>query len=236
MKFRHKLLKLTRRNTYARALVRCRAALHPLPLAPLLKPVNHEKLAQLTDLYGGRPHPYPSKYLDVTRWMKWNILRVQRLGLHRSSPKRILDLGCGAGYFAYICQTLGHTCVGLDTGDYELYSEMCALLGVQRVLHRIEPFEPLPPLGEKFDWITAFSISFNGHRTHAVWGPKEWQFLINDLRQRTVGSGHLFFALNPEPGDRFYTPELEAFFRREGGIIDKEYILLPARVPQQSAA
>ena len=47
------------------------------------------------------------KYLDLDRWIGVNIRRIRQLELDVARPKRILDLGCGAGYFLYIAQLTG---------------------------------------------------------------------------------------------------------------------------------
>ena len=64
------------------------------------------------------------KYLDLERWIDINIRRVRRIELDLSPPKRILDLGCGAGYFAYIAQLLGHDVLGLDIDDVPMFADM----------------------------------------------------------------------------------------------------------------
>jgi len=70
-----------------------------------------------------------SKYARVGPWLKTNIERAQDLQLHRSSPKEILDLGCGGGFFLYVCQQLGHRGLGLDLDWFPLYTELIDLFG-----------------------------------------------------------------------------------------------------------
>jgi hypothetical protein len=80
---------------------------------------------------------------------------------------------------------LGHDVLGLDTGEHALYGELTELFGVPRIVWRIKPFEPLPDLGRRFDWITAFSIAFDTVQDgEERWGPSEWNFLLEDLRDR----------------------------------------------------
>jgi len=67
----------------------------------------------------------------------------------RSAPKRVLDLGCGGGFFLFILKGLGHSVLGLDVGLVSLFTELLELFGVPRVVWRIEAFEPLPDLGQK---------------------------------------------------------------------------------------
>ena len=100
---------------------------------------------------------------------------------------RILDLGCGAGYFLYVCKFFGHDVLGFDTDIEPLFRATTALLDVPRVIGRIERQTPLPDLGGKFDLVTAHRICF--HRIGRVrdgveWSPADWEFFINDIRMR----------------------------------------------------
>jgi SAM-dependent methyltransferase len=81
--------------------------------------------------------------------------------LHRVAPKQILDLGCGGGFFLFICRHYGHSVTGLDLDEFPLLRELTGLLQVPRVNWTIEPFQSLPDFGQKFDLITAFSTRFN---------------------------------------------------------------------------
>jgi len=60
------------------------------------------------------PSEHWPKFLDLERWIDINIRRIREIELDLVRPKRILDLGCGAGYFLYIAQLLGHEGLGLD--------------------------------------------------------------------------------------------------------------------------
>ena len=40
-----------------------------------------------------------AKYADYDQWVPFNVARVGALGLHHSKPQRMLDIGCGPGYF-----------------------------------------------------------------------------------------------------------------------------------------
>ena len=84
------------------------------------------------------------KYLDLERWIGVNTRRIRQLELDLSRPKQILDLGCGAGYFLYIAQLLGHSGVGLDIDRLPMFREITRLLGVRRVVQQIQAFRPLP--------------------------------------------------------------------------------------------
>ena len=48
------------------------------------------------------PGTLPEKYLDLSMWIFENLIRAFDANLDRSSDLRILDIGCGPGYFIYI--------------------------------------------------------------------------------------------------------------------------------------
>jgi SAM-dependent methyltransferase len=165
------------------------------------------------------------KYLDLDRWIGVNIRRIRELELDLSRPKRILDLGCGAGYFLYIAQLLGHSGVGLDMDRLPMFREITRLLGVHRVVQRIQPFCPLPSFGQKFDVVTAFMICFNNHKMPGLWGVSEWEFFLDDVAKHLRPRGRVWLELNQEYDGSFYTPELKEFFENRGAKIDEHKII-----------
>ena len=95
--------------------------------------------------------PFPtkkaSKYLDIGYFMRDSAERCYTLGLFDDGrPKRILDLGCGPGYFLCLSRALGHEVVGLDLDDEPLYNELIDYQGIQRLVHPVTPGAPLPAL------------------------------------------------------------------------------------------
>jgi len=180
------------------------------------------------------------KYLDLDRWIGVNIRRIRQLELDLARPKRILDLGCGAGYFLYIAQLLGHSGVGLDMDRLPMFREITRLLGVRRVVQRIQAFRALPNFGQRFDVITAFMICFNNHKMPGLWGVREWEFFLADLGKYLRPRGQIWLELNQEYDGTFYTPELKEFFQKRGAKIDEQKVILNsshrARVSTSPAA
>jgi len=165
------------------------------------------------------------KYLDLDRWIGVNIRRIRQLELDLTRPKQILDLGCGAGYFLYIAQLLGHSGIGLDMDRLPMFREITRLLGVRRVVQRIQALRPLPNFGQKFDVITAFMICFNNHKMPGLWGIPEWKFFLNDLAKYLKPRGRVWLELNQEYDETFYTPELKEFFQKRGAKIDEQKVI-----------
>jgi SAM-dependent methyltransferase len=165
------------------------------------------------------------KYLDLDRWIEINIRRIRELELDLSRPKRILDLGCGAGYFLYTAQLLGHSGLGLDMDRLPMFREITRLLGVHRVVQRIDAFRPLPDFGQKFNLITAFMICFNNHKMHDLWKVAQWEFFLDDLAKHLTPRGRVWLELNQEYDGTFYTPELREFFQKRGARINEHKII-----------
>ena len=221
----HKLEKLASPVTYERAWRRAQRYLFPLPLRPLMAGLDQARLSEIQVRYRELPRGF-AKYTDVDHYLRLNRGRVQDLRLHRVARQRVFDLGCGGGFFLYILKRLGHDVLGLDTDEHALYRELTELFEVPRVVWRIKPFEPLPDLGRRFDRITAFSIAFDTVRGgEERWSPREWNFFLEDLRDRYLApGGKIYFALNPGASGTYYTPQLRDFFLARGAKVERERI------------
>jgi SAM-dependent methyltransferase len=227
LKFSHKLKKLREPLTYRRMWRRIERLLHPVPMGPLLEKIDLNRLREIQARYASSSEHY-AKYLDLERYLKLNIERVQQLKLHRSSPQEILDLGCGGGFFLFILQHYGHRCLGLDIDEFPLFTDLTQLLGVPRKVWTIKAFEPLPDLGRKFDWITAFSTAFHGKGEQSwQWSVEEWKFFLDDLDRRLKPGGRIFFGLNPSYAGEYYTPEIATLFQSRGAEIERAFVFFP---------
>ena len=174
------------------------------------------------------PGDAPEKYLELRRWVETNIRRVRDLELDFGFRKRVLDIGCGAGYFLYICKWLGHDVLGLDIRESAMFTEITNLLGVPRVIWRIERNVPLPDLGAKFDVVTAHMICFNDHKTDHLWGPAEWKFFLEDLLRHLRPDARIHLEFNREFDGTWYTAELRDYFASRGADIDRHRVTLRA--------
>lgn len=225
MKLHRKLAKLARRETYRRGWRRAQRSVFRLPFGPVLDGLDQNRLTEIQKRYAGQ------KYADVDQWLRVNRERVQDLKLHRSSPQRVLDLGCGGGFFLFILKRIGHSVLGLDVDESPLFKELLKVFDVPRTVFRIQPFKPLPDLHQQFDWITAFSIGFDRYRATSLrWGPREWDFLLRDLELRLMPGGKIYLTLNPLPNGDYLTPELRQFFSSRGADIERERIFFPRGV------
>ena len=55
------------------------------------------------------------KYLNYKFWLKESLIRFYKLKLHRTKDKNILDIGTGAGYFPFLCNSFAATSKQIDT-------------------------------------------------------------------------------------------------------------------------
>jgi SAM-dependent methyltransferase len=231
VQLRHKIQKLVDGQSLASArkhtLRLLRTNRFPLETERVIETIDPTGFGQIRRRYAvADPGADWPKYLDLDRWIGVNIRRIRQLELDLARPKQILDLGCGAGYFLYIAQLLGHSGVGLDMDRLPMFREITRLLGVRRVVQRIQAFRPLPNFGQKFDLITAFMICFNNHKMPGLWGVPEWEFFLNDLAKYLTPRGRIWLELNQEYDGTFYTPEVKKFFQKRGAKIDEQKVIL----------
>ena len=158
-----------------------------------------------------------------------NAERVYKLQLDKSKGLRIFDIGCGFGYFMYAATQLGHQPVGLDIDDPYL-GQVTTLLGLKKVVHRIEPMQPLPQIpGGPFDLVTAFATMFDRAGFEGQWGLKEWTYFLKDLKRFMAPGCLIHFKFNQYIGPgtqtgigcRTVTTELWDFFHSLGAKFDK---------------
>ena len=230
MQFRHKIRKLVDGRSLASArkhtLRLLRTNRFSLDTRRVIETIDPARFEQIRGRYAvANPGADWPKYLDLDRWIEINIRRIREVELDLSRPKRILDLGCGAGYFLYIAQLLGHSGLGLDMDRVAMFRDITRLLGVRRVVQRIEAFRPLPDFGQKFDLITAFMICFNEHKMPGLWKVPEWDFFLDNLAKHLKPRGRVWLELNQEYDGTFYTPELKKFFQKRGARINEHKII-----------
>ena len=237
MRFSHKIAKLATGRAFSSARSHIRRFIFgwdiPVKLEAnaIIDTIDRDKFEQIYERYAvddpGEDWP---KYLDLPRWIDINIRRIRDVELDLVTRKRILDLGCGAGYFAYIAQLLGHKVVGLDLDDLPMFGESTQMLGVRRVIWRVQPFVPLPDLGDKFDLVTAFMICFNNHKMPDLWGMPEWEFFLDDLARHLSPRGRVWLEFNMEWDGTFYTPQLRDYFDSRGAKIDNQKVIFNSGV------
>jgi SAM-dependent methyltransferase len=209
---------------------------HPVSARRILRTIDEAKLERLRQHYPYRPNARRiNAYEDAAYWLGINLKHVQDLWLDRAPPLQILDLGCGAGYFLYVCRLFGHEGLGLDTDEDPFFQGTTQFFGVRRIVARIHPQTPLPDLGRKFDLVTGHRVCF--HRVARdengewmEWTSADWEFFINDIRSRFLKlHGRLLLEFNPRAdGSPFFTDELRTLFLSQGARIFRRKALFAA--------
>ena len=193
--------------------------------ARFLAKIDKERLRDIQRRHVSSADQY-AKYADAKRWLQRNLPRIRQLELDRSTPKQILDIGCGAGFFLFLAKEFGHSGVGLDVNDHAVSNELIDLFGVERKVWRIEALTPLPSFGQKFDLITAFSTAFHRNADKSAgWGTREWNFFLDDLVDRQLKpGGRIFFEINAGKDRRFFSGAVRELFVVRGAEIDGEFV------------
>lgn len=193
-------------------------------MATLMAKIDADRLREIQQRHAGSSARY-AKYADVEHWLAINLPRVQELKLDGAAPKQILDLGCGAGFFLFLAKQSGHSCVGVDVGDYPLSNELIDLFGIYKLTWRIRAFEPLPDFGRQFDLITAFSAAFNRNADETRgWTADEWEFFLNDLNRNLKPGGQILLEINSGKDGRYFPSEIREFFLKRGARVEGERV------------
>lgn len=159
---------------------------------------------------------YSFKFLDVKTFLPITLHRAYALGLHDASPKDILDIGTGTGYFPVICEHYGHSVMAIDRDGNQVFNDVTKWLNVNRTTWEIEPFERIPSMRKRFDLVTAFMVNFDRHkgREYAPWGIAEWRFFLADLAENHLKpQGSVFLELNEHTRAQ---QDVMAFFDKSG--------------------
>jgi hypothetical protein len=169
-----------------------------------------------------------SKYLDYSRHVAVAARRALALNLDKQQPLNVLDIGTGTGYFPLTCRHLGHKVMTIDYLTEGVYQRLIRHFDIPQIDCGIMPFQKLPDLGERFDVVTAFAIAFSKRQdTGIIWGPKEWDFLMDDLRANLMNSGGvLWLWLNPMfPFGARYDDALRDFFLKKGATVSDQHVV-----------
>jgi len=142
------------------------------------------------------------KYLDNDYWFRLSRKQAKVLGLDKSPPLDILDVGLGSGHFVAVCRELGHRCVGLDqVGSSKFIKTVRESIGVDDVIEStIAANTPFPEIG-KFDLVTTYRCRFYYVAAEGrPWSTAEWNFFLDDLRDNVLKPGGRFVLQTPTRG------------------------------------
>jgi SAM-dependent methyltransferase len=175
------------------------------------------------------------KYADLPFWIGHKVALAQRLGLDKSKPLKILDIGMGAGHFAAVAQGLGHQVTGTDI-SVPLYDDIAAALNLDRRILPVAQGAAHPDVGGPFDRVTIIWQVFDYVRTfeddtREYWPLSDWELLLCDLAKNHVHpNGLIHLELNPhiQGNDSYFDQDLLDFCAEHGadmtlrdlGIVD----------------
>jgi SAM-dependent methyltransferase len=197
-----------------------------LQVEELLAQLDRQELERIRLRYEDGRDSIWSKYLDARKWLSRNIDYAKRFGWLLDPPRDTLDLGCGAGYFLFVMRQLGSNVLGLDLED-PVFNDILRVLQIERVPFRIKRREKLPDFGgRKFDLITAWMICFNDYdRDDAIWGPRDWDYLLNDLTEKLTPDGRIVFYFNAQRQRGIHSRELWKYFGSRAELLDGRLII-----------
>lgn len=162
------------------------------------------------------------KYFDVAFWVRSRLWLAKHLGLFDGPPRRILDIGPGAGDFGALCLALGHDVFSIDidrpASFNAIYGDLCAAFGVKRVISPVVRLTPLPDFGQ-FDLVVALATLFDRYLVALSqpmfkrftdrllrrdppsewrhWTLDDWRFFLRDLSERHLtGGGSIYLHPN----------------------------------------
>jgi SAM-dependent methyltransferase len=142
-----------------------------------------------------------AKYADFAYWAFRNVVRAEWLGLDRSEPLDILDIGMGPGSFGMVAKSMGHRVVGTDL-DKPWYRDFDRIAGVERIIAPVRRGEPYRPTDRKFDLISIMLPNFHRKVVDGrieYWTMEDWRlFLDNLVSDLLKPGGRIYLAMPPD--------------------------------------
>lgn len=127
---------------------------------------------------------------------------IDFLGIDKSKPMNILEIGPGAGYMAYACQSYGHKvwCIDVkETKTIPLFYQSQKALGLDVTYHTVQQFDKLPIFPVKFDLVVATVAHFHEIDRNNTWDERAWKYFFRDLRNYLHEESYVYFELNLFP-------------------------------------
>jgi len=141
-----------------------------------------------------------TKYLDLNTYLTRNVAQADRLGLLDGPPQKILDLGSGCGFFAYICGLYGHEVHCLDLPGIDIFADIMELFGLSRTEQAIKPMIRIDLPESGFDMVTGLMVKFDAIGEDDRFGPREWKFFLSDMIDNfLIPRGRIFLEFNKLP-------------------------------------
>jgi len=172
-----------------------------LPLVGLENLWEEEQARHGLESYGKT-----GKYLrKIDDYFPEKMQCYEAMGLKKSGPKKILDIGTGVGYFPWLCDQNGHACDYTDSDPLPFYTGAHKLLQLKgRYLNLtvkgMERFE----LPDSYDIITGHRTVFDIFDYH--WYLDEWRCFLGNCADYLHDDGFVFIKTNLVQGAHLHTP------------------------------
>jgi len=161
------------------------------------------------------------KYLDVEKYLR--IAVAQYRTYVRPSDQRVLDIGSGAGWFAWVCEQNGHDVLCIDR-RHPFYDAMTDMFGLRKK-HRIVAQDGTFafPQAQGVHCICALTAVFTQD-----WTPDDWRRLLADAKALLAPGGRVSVTSAFDA-----TPETVALFESIGQWNPKarELVVEKERIP-----
>ena len=166
----------------------------------ILNGVDMDGLAFAAKLWARTPYTLA---FDINNQLRHQLaLGIRHLKIDEPPHRKILDLGCGAGYFGLVSRHFGHEVYLHDlpviTKSGKCSPSVCAFNSIlpffrldRQTEFPIRSHRLIPAVG-RFDLITAFGVTF-----HNGWDAVDWKFFLSDLIFNHLNpAGEIFLHLN----------------------------------------
>lgn len=155
--------------------------------------ITSRQIQLLAELKATDSDHYMAKFCDdPLRWYRIAIRRYNTLSYNKQQwPRKILDIGCGFGYFVLTCKDAGEHATGIDVPD-PFIRRATQILDAPCEVHTVTAFVPLPPEYCDLDLVTSFGVMFRHgppSESGTYWTWPEYAFLASDICSRLRPEG-----------------------------------------------
>lgn len=161
-----------------------------------------EKVAALEALRDNG-HPLEKFSHNPQGWVDEAEKIAVGFGLHQGPPLRILDIGCGYGYFLWVCEQYRHQTFGVDV-SCDLLWQATAILARRFCGLEIQPGSGWPDRMRAYDVVTTFGVNFRMENSQVYWGEMHYRWLATTIRIHLLPGGR--WVLRPNQTDDQTSP------------------------------
>lgn len=159
-------------------------------VSKILGRIDRIELARLKLAY---PEAVQSKFFDVVSYVESAVETALGMGLSDGRRRRILDIGCGFGYFCLACDVLGHSATGIEPKS-DFIRAVANAVSFNLFEYTVEAQKPIASIGRGYDLISIYGVNFN--QPNGWWTWEDYRYLIDDLYRRLNIGGSIWLRHN----------------------------------------